>query len=395
MIAGVGDRAGRGDQVHRRDHARVPARPRRSATAPAGASGLGAAPARARAARCALAAFVVANPYSVLDFSAFQAGVATQASLAGGADPVKLGHHRGQRHRLLPVDVHLGAGLGPVAGGDRRAPCCCSSRRRLAMALVLLPAPIAFIIFMGDQQRFFGRWLMPIFPIVALLGAYGAVELVRWLVRTRRDAGALLAGARGGGAAARPEPRRASIHNDVVLSRPGHPQPDPRVDGRPRPRRGQGGDRAGRRRQLGDRRRAARCPATPTGARWQRYPTWLTDVDANGNPLPGRRAPLRASSTSTSARCARRCSTSTCNSGYCWVVIGSLQAGPLVRRSRRSRPGAIAYYAAAGQPGQAASTTSARSATGTPRGAVQLRLVDRLLPAPVPPARAGDERLPT
>ena len=43
-------------------------------------------------------------------------------------------------------------------------------RRRLAMALVLLPAPIAFIIFMGDQQRFFGRWLMPIFPIVALLG---------------------------------------------------------------------------------------------------------------------------------------------------------------------------------------------------------------------------------
>ncbi len=36
--------------------------------------------------RCcaALAAFVLANPYSVLDFSAFQAGVATQQSLAGG-----------------------------------------------------------------------------------------------------------------------------------------------------------------------------------------------------------------------------------------------------------------------------------------------------------------------
>ncbi len=50
-------------------------------------------------------------------------------------------------------------------------------RRRLAMALVLLPAPIAFIIFMGNQQRFFGRWLMPIFPIVAILGAYAAVEL--------------------------------------------------------------------------------------------------------------------------------------------------------------------------------------------------------------------------
>ena len=54
-------------------------------------------------------------------------------------------------------------------------------RRRIAMVLTLLPAPIAFIIFMGDQQRFFGRWLMPIFPIVAMLAAYGAVELVKWL----------------------------------------------------------------------------------------------------------------------------------------------------------------------------------------------------------------------
>ena len=27
-------------------------------------------------------------------------------------------------------------------------------------------------------------------------------------------------------------------------------------------------------------------PWTPTGARWQRYPTWVTDVDPDGNPLP-------------------------------------------------------------------------------------------------------------
>ena len=59
-------------------------------------------------------------------------------------------------------------------------------RRRLALALVLLPAPIAFIVFMGDQQRYFGRWLMPVFAIIALLAAYGAVEAARWLIRTRR-----------------------------------------------------------------------------------------------------------------------------------------------------------------------------------------------------------------
>ena len=51
---------------------------------------------------------------------------------------------------------------------------------------MLIPAPIVFIIFMGNQQRYFGRWLMPVFPIVALLAAFGAVELVRWLARTKR-----------------------------------------------------------------------------------------------------------------------------------------------------------------------------------------------------------------
>ena len=54
---------------------------------------------------------------------------------------------------------------------------------------------------------------------------------------------------------------------------------------------------------LADRRRratATRCPPA-SGATW--------------------------SSTSTSARCGPSCSTSTSTSGYCWVVIGSLQAG--------------------------------------------------------------------
>ena len=27
-------------------------------------------------------------------------------------------------------------------------------------------------------------------------------------------------------------------------------------------------------------------PYTASGARWQRYPTWETMIDANGNPLP-------------------------------------------------------------------------------------------------------------
>ena len=73
--------------------------------------------------RCAVAllAFVVANPYSVLDFSAFQSGD-LRAGVAGGGrqDPVKLGTDAGSGIDLLPVDVHLGPGLGPDAGRARR-----------------------------------------------------------------------------------------------------------------------------------------------------------------------------------------------------------------------------------------------------------------------------------
>ena len=211
-------------------------------------------------------------------------------------------------------------------------------RRRLTMALVLLPAPIAFIVFMGDQQRFFGRWLMPIFPIVALLGAYATVELVRWLVRTRRVPVLVAAGVAAvvmlgqGLATVDPQRRRA------VAS--GHPQPDPAVDGGPRARGRQGGDRAGGGGQLGHRRRAARCPATASGARWQRYPTWETNVDANGNPLPaGEHRYVAVDQYERTLRPALL--TQYSQDGYCWVVIGSLQAGrsfaqPKVAPRRRS-----------------------------------------------------------
>ena len=133
----------------------------------------------------ALVAFVIANPYAVLDFSAFQAGVSPRppwpaAPTRSSSAPTSAS---GTAYYIWTFTWGLGWAPSLAALGGA---VLLLVRRRLTMALVLLPAPIAFIIFMGDQQRFFGRWLMPIFPIVALLGAYGAVELVRWLVRTRR-----------------------------------------------------------------------------------------------------------------------------------------------------------------------------------------------------------------
>ena len=163
-------------------------------------------------------------------------------------------------------------------------------RKRLTMALVLIPAPIAFIIYMGDQQRFFGRWLMPIFPIVALLAAYGTVELVRWIVRTWRVP-VLVVGTvavvvmLGQGLA-------TVIHNDAVLSRPdtrnlarrwmvAHIPAGAKVVIEPVVEDNWATD-VGR-----------SLPWTSSGARWQRYPTWETNLDTDGKPLAAGAAPLR------------------------------------------------------------------------------------------------------
>ncbi|MGH2874779.1 MAG: ArnT family glycosyltransferase, partial [Solirubrobacteraceae bacterium] len=112
---------------------------------------------------CAVAAFVIVNPYSVLDFSAFHAGVTTQQALAGGSDPEKLGTTAASGTAFYLWTFTWGLGWAPslaaLAGSGLLV-----IRRRLAVALVLIPAPIAFIVFMGDQQRYFGRWLMPVFP---------------------------------------------------------------------------------------------------------------------------------------------------------------------------------------------------------------------------------------
>ena len=43
---------------------------------------------------------------------------------------------------------------------------------------MLVPAPLLFLAFMGLQGRYFGRWLLPIFPIACLLAAVTVVMLV-------------------------------------------------------------------------------------------------------------------------------------------------------------------------------------------------------------------------
>jgi hypothetical protein len=295
--------------------------------------------------RCAMAlavgllAFLIANPFAVLDFSAFRAGVSSQASLAAGADPVKLGTRPGGGITYYLWTFTWGLGWGPTLAAIAGAGLLVV-RRRVAMLLTLLPATIAFIIFMGDQQRYFGRWLMPIFPIVAILAAYGTVELVRWLARSRRVPAIV-----GGTVAAvllLTQSVVADIHNDAVLSRPDtrnltrawmvhHVPAGSKVVIEPEVPDSWATD-------IG-----ASLASTPTGDRWVRYPTWLTNLDAHGNPLPpGEHRYVVIDQYERYLR--PELLDSYVARGYCWVVLGSLQAGRAFAQPQDA-PQAIAYYA--------------------------------------------------
>jgi hypothetical protein len=286
----------------------------------------------------ALAAFLVGNPYAVLDWNAFTAGVSSQASIAAGQDPVKLGTTEGSGITYYLWTFTWGLGwvpaLAALAGAGLLA-----FRRRIAMMLVLLPAPIAFVIFMGVQQRYFGRWLMPLFPIGAMLAGYVTVSAVgagrrslRLPLRVSVPAAAVLLLAQS---------VAAVVHDDAVLSRP-------------------------------DTRNIARAwmvshipagarvvlepvvpddwttdvgtfqPWTPDGERWWRFATWLTDVDPSGNQLPaGQRRFVLVDQYERTLRPALV--DEYVNAGYCWVMTGSVQAGRAFAQPGAA-PQAIAYY---------------------------------------------------
>ncbi len=287
----------------------------------------------------ALGAFVLANPYSVLDFSSFRYGVSAQASLAAGQDPVKLGISPGSGVAYYLWTFAWGLGGGPSLAALGGA-ALLLARRRVAMVLVLLPAPIAFIVFMGTQQRFFGRWLLPVFPIVAIVGAYGAIGLARWLIRRRGLPTPLAMGLIS--ALLLIQSVAVVLHDDAVLARPdtrnlarawmvAHVPAGAKVVIEPVVADSWATD-------VG-----VSLPWTPTGDRWNRYPTWLSDVDANGRQLPsGQQRFVVVDQYERTLRPALL--DEYVASGYCWVVLGSLQAGRAFA-DPQAAPAAVAYYA--------------------------------------------------
>ncbi len=120
---------------------------------------------------CALASFLLANPYALLDFKLFYSELVHQSSLSDEAQG-KLGAPK--EIGILYYLWSFSWGLGWVPAMAALGGAIAIWRRHARVGWLLVPAAILFLAFMGLQDRYFGRWLLPIFPIACVLAAYFA-----------------------------------------------------------------------------------------------------------------------------------------------------------------------------------------------------------------------------
>jgi hypothetical protein len=174
----------------------------------------------------ALLAFFIANPYSLLDYDAFHHELVHQSTLSAEAQG-KLGAPRdgGLAYYLWSLTWGLGWLPALAALGGAVA----IWRRGQRYGWMLVPAPLLFLAFMGLQGRYFGRWLLPIFPLLCLLAAvfvlWSAQQLARLAARAlaaRRCTGSrtevVSAGAANANASADANARRLEIAFAAVLA---------------------------------------------------------------------------------------------------------------------------------------------------------------------------------
>jgi hypothetical protein len=141
---------------------------------------------------CFGAAFLLLNPFSLLDFSEFKSQVGGQSATAGASAKLGQDDVPGWIYYLwtltwglgwLPA---LGAAAGAVLGlrGDHP--------RRTALLLVF---PVLLFLFLGGQERYFARWFLPAYPALCILAGYATVRAADALPRVpARARGWALAG---------------------------------------------------------------------------------------------------------------------------------------------------------------------------------------------------------
>jgi hypothetical protein len=313
-----------------------------------GAGGRSALLGMALAGAAALAAFVIANPYALLDYSSFHHGLAQQSSLSGESQG-KLGAPK--QGGLVYYLWSLTWGLGWVPALAALAGAVLIWRREPRVALMLVPAALAYLLFMGTEGRYFGRWLMPVLPILCLLAAFAAREGIELIARlsTHRRTAVTVALACVFALALLVQGTFYSVHSGLVLAR---------ADTRTQTRDWMLGAIPPGTKVVVEpvspdswAREASGAPPGCTGTRyrWCKWPSLYTFIDARGALDVAHRHEIsienyvRTLSPALIGLYEQR--------GFCWVVTGSTEEGRALA-DPKAVPLAIAYYRALAAQGE-------------------------------------------
>jgi hypothetical protein len=287
------------------------------------------------AAAATVVAFLVANPYALLDYSTFRADLHHQTSTADDAlGKLGLTEDNGIAYYLWTLTW----GLGWVPALAAAVGVVLTALRRPAIAAILVPAPVLFLLFMGTQERFFGRWLMPIFPLLCLLAAYAVFSAARaggrrWpaLAPTLVALAAIVMWGQG---------VVASLHIGQVLSRADtrniarawfveHVPPKTKVVVEPVVPDGWAQD-------IGN-----PSPLTANGNRWVKYPTSRSNIANDGSEIPGKGRIVNIEDYERTLY--PGLIDKYVAAGFCWVVVGSTQRGR-AEVEPEAVPRALEYY---------------------------------------------------
>jgi Dolichyl-phosphate-mannose-protein mannosyltransferase len=131
----------------------------------------------------AAAVFGLLNPYVFGSFEDWWRDLRDQADVAA-SDPKPGQESGGISYYFDSLTWGLGwAGMAAALAGAALV-----LRRDLVRGLMLVAVPIALFAYLAVQSRYFGRWLLPAYPALAMLAAVAIAEAAGWLAAQRRPA---------------------------------------------------------------------------------------------------------------------------------------------------------------------------------------------------------------
>jgi hypothetical protein len=166
----------------------------------------------------AAAVFLLLNPYVPGSLEGWWRDLRDQADVAA-SDPKPGQESGGVAYYLESLTWGLGwAGMAAALAGA-----VIVLRRDLVRGLMLVAVPLALFAYLAVQSRYFGRWLLPAYPALAMLAAVAISQAAAWLAELRRPprprpafAGALAAAFT---AAVLAQPLAAGVGTAVLLGR--------------------------------------------------------------------------------------------------------------------------------------------------------------------------------